>query len=531
MRISSSQVYNIANKGMADINQELLKTQEQISSGKRILTPADDPVASTKIMRLTDELNATKQYSSNIDAASNNLSLEESSLNGVSELIQRMQELTLSAGNTASLSQHEYQALASEVDSRIEELLNLANTRNANGDYIFAGHKSSTPPFVGDSLSGFKYYGDEGQQFIKAANNTYIPATDSGKSIFVDIPSAHNTLTTYANPNNASKPPISISVGRVYDQKLYDDFYPEDIVISFNADGNLLPPGKNFTATEKSTGRVLLQNQPYVPGKEIKIQGVAVKITGNPVSGTAAQAAHLNFGSQSITAAHDFSATPETLNIRVAGLTHRFVLDANITNTADLAAVLNNPANGNAAKLAALGLQATSQGLQMPKGVNFSLYSGSANIDTVMGLNSLAGTQSSDGQIAKGGDSVFIESSSKQDVITTLARLSETMKAYTDDASSKKTIAEMVATTLKNLNHAQTSVLNVTAKIGARINTLEATKSIHQDTAIVSQKVLSDISSLDYAEASTRLSQQSMVLQATQQSFIRVSQLSLFEKL
>ena len=62
------------------------------------------------------------------------------------------------------------------------------------------------------------------------------------------------------------------------DQKVYDDFYPEDIVITFNADGNVCAAGENFTATEKSTGRVLLSNQPYTPGQEITLAGVAVKL-------------------------------------------------------------------------------------------------------------------------------------------------------------------------------------------------------------------------------------------------------------
>ena len=62
MRISSSQVFDIANRGMADLTQQLLKTQSQISTGMRVLTPADDPVASTKIMQLNDELASTKQY-------------------------------------------------------------------------------------------------------------------------------------------------------------------------------------------------------------------------------------------------------------------------------------------------------------------------------------------------------------------------------------------------------------------------------------------------------------------------------------
>lgn len=531
MRISSLQIFDIANRNMSDLSGAITKTQEQISSGKRVLTPADDPVASTKILQLTEELSNVKQYSANINSARNSLSLTEASLNGVTDLIHRIQELAISAGNTATLSKNEYAAFASEVDSRLQELMNLVNTKNANGDYIFAGFKSRQQPFTGDALSGFRYNGDEGQQKIKVANNTFIPATDSGKSAFVDVPSSTNTINTYVSPSNKSDPPLKISVGRVVDQKIYDEFYPEDIVITFNADGNVVPQGKNFTATAKSTGRVLLNNQPYTPGQEITVQGVAVKISGNPVSGVAAVPATQSFGAQLPTGPFDFSASPQTIQIRVGSITQSLVLDANITNTADLAANLNDVANGNAARLASLGIRVDAQGLHMDQGINFSISSGSAAVDTVMGLTTSTGSQSVDGVLAIAGDRAFVDSSNRQDILTTLARFSETLKAYDGSAASRQAITGVVASTLDNLNFAQTSVLNVVSTIGARVNTIDSTESQHLDTQVVGEKVLSDLSHLDYAEAATRLSQQSMVLEATQQSFIRVSQLTLFSKL
>jgi flagellar hook-associated protein 3 FlgL len=531
MRISSLQIFDIATRNMSDLGGSITKTQEQISSGKRVLTPADDPVASTKILQLNEELANVKQYATNINSARNSLSLTETSLNGVTDLIHRIQELAVSAGNTATLSKNEYTAFASEVDSRLQELMNLVNTKNANGDYIFAGFKSRQQPFTGDALSGFRYNGDEGQQKIKVANNTFIPSTDSGKNAFTDVVSSENTINTYVSPTNTSNPPLKIGVGRVVDQKVYDDFYPEDIVITFNADGNIVPQGKNFTATEKSTGRVLLDNQPYLPGQEVTIKGVAVKISGNPMSGVAAVPATQSFGAQTATGAFDFSTTPQSVQIRAGSITQTLVLDANINNTADLATALNNVANGNAARLASLGMRVDAQGFHMDKGINFSISGGSAAVDTVMGLTTVAGTQSADGVLAKAGDRAFIDSSNRQDILTTLARFSETLKAYDGSTTSHQAITSAVASTLDNLNFAQTSVLNIVSTVGARMNTLDATDSQHLDTQVVGQKILSDLSNLDYAEAATRLSQQSMVLEATQQAFIRVSQLTLFSKL
>ena len=418
MRISSMQIFNIANKSMADANQAIAKTQEQISSGKRVITAADDPVAATKIMQLTDELASLDQYNKNIDIAQNNLVLEESVLSNINNLVTRIQELAVQAGNTGTQTKNEYNALSQEVSARLDELQSLLNTKNSNGDYIFGGYKSQSEPFAGDAQTGFSYHGDGGQQFIKIANNTTIAATDSGKSAFMDIPSAQNTFNTYASSANQSSPPAAITVGQVVDQEQYDAFYPEDIIITFNEDSTLSPPAKNFTAVERSTGRIIHTeagdaNRPYTPGEPIEINGVSVAITGQP-----------------------------------------------------------NP-----------------------------------------------------------GDKFIIESSEKQDALTTLARFSEAMSSFDGSTEGKEALGKMVATTLDNLQNIQTSISEVVSNIGARFNTLESTQALHKDSELVTKEVLSDLRDLDYAEASTRLSAQAMVLQAAQQTFIRISQLTLFSKL
>lgn len=419
MRISSSQIYNIANTSIADANQAIVKTQEQLSTGKRVLTPSDDPVASTKILQINREMANVEQFRRNIDIASNNLVLEESILNGVTNIVQRMQELAIQAGNTATLSSTEYVSISNEVDSRLDELKNLLNSQNSNGDYIFGGYKSTEEPFTGGPNTGFRYEGDEGQQYIQIANNTRIAASDSGKNIFVNIDSAENTISTGASSANRANPPANISIGQVEDQQAYDEFYPEDIVITFNEDSNIIPAGKNFTARERSTGRVIAADQAFTQGQAIELQGVSFHITGNPAS-----------------------ATP---------------------------------------------------------------------------------TQS--------GDQFFIESTQKQDILTTVARFSEAMKAYDGSNDARDTLSSIVANTIDNLGNAQSRVLETVSSLGARFNTLESTQQLHLDSDLISQEVLSSLQDVNYAEAATRLSAQTLILEAAQASFVRISRLTLFSQL
>ncbi len=419
MRISSLQIFNIATQSMADANESIIRTQQQLSTGQRVLQPSDDPVASTKILALSDELASIKQYQANINIAKNDLELEETALNGVLNVIQRVQELAIQAGNTATLSPSEYNAIADEVDARIDELQQVLNTQNANGDYIFGGFKSQKEPFSGSAQTGFRYQGDDGQKFIKVANNTTVASSDSGKAAFVDVAAASPTVQTYASASNRSNPPLTISVGNVVDPEAYGDFFPEDMVITFNEDSNIAPPGKNFTITERSTGRVVLADQRYSSGEEITANGVSFYMTGNPAS-----------------------AEP-----------------------------------------------------------------------------------------GRAGDRVFIDATQKQDVLTTLARFSEALRAYDGSPENRAALELNLSDSIGNLKNAQTSVLEVTSQIGARFNTLESTEELHYDSDIVIQELLSELRDVDYAEASARLASESLILQAAQTAFARVSRLSLFDQI
>src|SRR5690606_34318177 len=111
MRISTSQIYTIASLGMGKAQAAVAKTEEQMASGKRVLSPADDPVAATNILKLNQELARTEQYKKNIDIADNSLSLEESTLKTVVELMQRIGELAVKAGNTAVLTASDYKSI------------------------------------------------------------------------------------------------------------------------------------------------------------------------------------------------------------------------------------------------------------------------------------------------------------------------------------------------------------------------------------------------------------------------------------
>jgi len=136
-----------------------------------------------------------------------------------------------------------------------------------------------------------------------------------------------------------------------------------------------------------------------------------------------------------------------------------------------------------------------------------------------------------DGVIAQAGDKFVIESTGNQGLLTTVSRFSEAMKNVTNTQNSKEDLAKIVARTLVSLENAMTNIAAVQGDVGARQNLLDSSKDLNADVELNSREILSQLEDLDYAEASTRLQMQTFVLSAAQQSFIKISELSLFKYL
>lgn len=412
MRISTMQSFNTGLRSLLDNGMQVKDTQQQISTGRRVLTPADDPVASTRILQLQQDLSLREQYQKNITAALNRQSLEDATLNGVTENVARIRELVVAAGNGATtLEDRSYIAL--EIDERMDALVDLMNTKDASNEYIFGGFKGDTLPFQLRAGGGYEYKGDDGQRQLTISSNTRVETGDNGKNIFIDIPAAKKTFDPYANPNNTGTG--IIGRGIVYDQAAYDAFYPEDIIIEFNDNAAVSPAAPNFTVKQKSDGRPIdgLKFVPYSTGETITVAGISIKLAGQP----------------------------------------------------------------------------------------------------------------------NAGDSFIVDSSPKQSLTDTVQRLSEGLRSLDDNPLDSAALTNLLADTLTNLDHAQTSVSETRSKVGGRINTLENIQGLHADVTLVSQDILSKLQDVDFAEAVSRLSLESFLLEASQQSFAKISNLSLFNQL
>lgn len=212
MAISTLQMFRQGVNGMLDQQNALLKTQQQLSSGKRVQNPADDPTAATRVISLNETLSITNQYQSNIISARNRLEAEETVLVSAGDILQRARELAVGSLN-GSKNANSRAATAQEIRQLADEMLSLSNRKDGNGAYLFSGSRDQTRPFSTDGSGSFSYAGDQGQRRIKVAPDRLIADSDSGLDVFMKVPATGSgyedvftTLYTFATDLEANNP-------------------------------------------------------------------------------------------------------------------------------------------------------------------------------------------------------------------------------------------------------------------------------------------------------------------------------------
>jgi flagellar hook-associated protein 3 FlgL len=195
MRISTAQMFQQQVTAMLEQQAELARTEQQLATGKRLVSAADDPAASLRSLQLSDRLTQNEQYLKNLDTTQGRLELEEGALASSVDLLQRVRELAVQALN-ATQGPGDLKLLEVEVRSHLEGLLSLANTQNANGEFLFAGYQVETIPFSSDGSGNFSYAGDQGQQHLQVSQTRQLAAADNGADIFLGVNAAAGGITS-----------------------------------------------------------------------------------------------------------------------------------------------------------------------------------------------------------------------------------------------------------------------------------------------------------------------------------------------
>jgi flagellar hook-associated protein 3 FlgL len=283
MRISTGTLFseNIRNLGNLQVN--IGHTQQQVSTGKRILTPADDPVAAARAIELNQSDAMNTQLATNRASALNTLSLSESILQSVTQLLQDAKTVAVYAGN-ATLNQSDRRSLATELQGRLEELLGLANSTDGAGNYLFSGAQGSTQPFT-NTATGIQYQGDDIKRNVQVSASRQISSTDVGSDMFMRVRNGNGTYLAAPAATNAGGGVISPGV--VTDPGLYTG---QNYLVTFTVTATV-PPVTTYSVADVTTvvppGVAVpgMTNVAYVSGQDISFNGIQFNVTGVPANG------------------------------------------------------------------------------------------------------------------------------------------------------------------------------------------------------------------------------------------------------
>ena len=255
---------------MEALQAAMSKTQEQLSTGNRIQTAADDPTGMAQVNQLNMQLSASQQYVTNGNLASANLNLETQALGDATNLLQSARDLAVEANN-ASLTASQRQDIATQLSQQLQQLVAIGNRTDSNGNFLFSGNASSTQPFSqnGNSVS---YAGADQVNQIQISENQRISAGDTGSSIFMNLPAGNGTFTTATGSANTGT--ASIGPGTVTNPS---QWVPDTYTITFT-------DSTDYTVTNSSGATVTSGAYDPAAGGTVSFNGIQVAISGSPGS-------------------------------------------------------------------------------------------------------------------------------------------------------------------------------------------------------------------------------------------------------
>ncbi|MEO6986079.1 MAG: flagellar hook-associated protein FlgL [Paralcaligenes sp.] len=224
MRISSSQFFQTGLNSINNQQADLMHVYQQISSGRRMVTPADDPLAASQAINVAQSQSINARFAANRQVATNNLGTEDNVLATVTTQMQAINASLVQAGN-GTLSDVDRSTLADTLSTAKASLLTMANSTNDNGQYLFSGSQGTQAPFVADSAGVVTASAVSGQRLVQVDATSQMPTSDLGSDIFARAtPGTQGYLTAGASTNSGTgqigtptvTDPLGSNVGKTF---------------------------------------------------------------------------------------------------------------------------------------------------------------------------------------------------------------------------------------------------------------------------------------------------------------------------
>lgn len=282
MRLSTSMMYANGLKGVLSQESDMNRLVEQVGSGRKNLSPADDPLAAAQAISVAQTQSMNNTYGANRQTANTNLGQENNTLTAVTNALQEARTRIIQAGGT--LSDSDRRALSTALKSTRDALLGLANATDGNGQYLFSGNDGSVMPYSKNAAGQIVYSNSVGERTIQVDQSRQISTSDLGNDIFGRAnPGSQAYVATASNANTGSAEfgTVSVAPGGAAAGKTFELKYEADAtgaigyrIVTTDANGSSItqPP-----VTDPAT--------PYADGATIDLGGVSVAVKGSPKAG------------------------------------------------------------------------------------------------------------------------------------------------------------------------------------------------------------------------------------------------------
>ncbi|MEB0206768.1 flagellar hook-associated protein 3 [Pseudomonas sp. CCC3.1] len=529
MRISTAQFFESTSTTYQNNFSSVIKTQQQIDSGVRIQTAADDPVGAARLLQLQQQKDMLGQYTTNMNSIKSSLSNQESVLDSINTALQKAGELALRAGGV--IVDADRTAIANELGSIEDQVFSLLNSKDASGNYMFSGSKTDTPPYTRNNDGTYTYQGDDTQLNLKVSDTLSMASSDTAKSFMensVNTGRTQATLQPVLDADGAVVPDngvVSVSSGLITSSAVFNKSFaagqPYTLELTSSTQYKLTDAnGKDVTSEVPGNG---VFDSTKDGGHSVSLRGVSFDINLNLKDVAAAD-------QDAAVAGHSFTlqAKPDTFNASrtPSNTSTAQVTGSTVTNESTYSDSF--PGNGAVIKFTSdteyevYAQPVTDSSKSIAKG---TLTDGSLN---AMGVKlDFTGAPASGDQFV-----VSKNNHQSQSALDTISQLRKALVIPSEkDPAAQQIQKDAINTAIGNLKNASTSIDAARGSIGARLSAVDVQSDENISLGLANDSTTAAIGNTDVASAATQLAFQKSMLEASQLAFVKISQLSLFNQL
>ena len=496
MKVSTSQFFKQAVEIISQQHSDVAEQQARLGSGKQLVRPSDDAQKTALIQRLKSGLTTQQNYQSGLESLRTRLITEESVLASGQNLLLRIKELAV-RGATESMSTPDRKIMAVEVEALRSELMALGNTRDANGNYIFAGSMVGTIPYQEDASGKVSYKGDSTQSRIYVSEQRTLEMNSPGDAVFKSI------LRNGNNGRYSGELEPANEAGLVALSSAQKDFVTRAAEL------------RAFLGKADAAAMVSIE----APLAGLNLSGSLIingaTIAGSPWSNRDLLVTGINNVTATTGVVASVDSDGDVILKNSAGNEGNSIVLSNTSGSGNNALGLASGTHSANAAILATQTQAQHNYDEYLTELHSSGYDGEIDWTFFHSIDLEAYNRAYSGTYIPGATGA--ERAGFFDVVGDLVSrlsLSDTPKIETSISELEMLI--------------QNTALSM-ANIGSRMSVVYSQESVMEETRIRFESLISNAEDLDYATAVTELSAEMLALEAAQSSFAKISQLSLFD--